>query len=108
LSRSDFPVLPEQQDHLAFKAHRDQEAHRVSWVMLAQMVFLVTMVRMEKREIKAIRVHPAHRVLWVQEAYRGNRDHKANKALLVLMESKDPRAKEEKRGHKAHREKLVL
>jgi hypothetical protein len=89
LSRSDFPVLPEQQDHPAFKVLKAQEENRASLAMLGLTVFQVAMVKTEKRAIKAIRVHPAHRVLWVQEAYRANKDHKANKAQLVLMESKD-------------------
>jgi hypothetical protein len=57
--------------------------------MPGQKVFLAEMARTGKRVIRAIRVHPVHRVIWVQEAYRENRGHRANKVLLVLMESKD-------------------
>jgi hypothetical protein len=79
--------------------------------MPGQKVFLAEMARTGKRATKAIRGHPVHRVLWVQEAYRGNRDRRANKALLVLMESKDQedkKAKRVNRDRKENRVQLVL
>ena len=105
----DFPVLREWLVLPVFKAHRGQEAYKAFVVMRGLMVFPVGTVKTGQREIREIADQKAHRVLWVQEVFKeskAHRDSKANKAQLVLMESRDQEGLKAilvRRGHKANR-----
>ena len=92
MNRSDFPVAPEWLVLPVFKAHRGQEAYKAFVGMLVLMVFPVGTVKTGQREIREIADQKAHKVLWVQGVFKeskAHRDSKANKAQLVLTESRD-------------------
>ena len=106
----DSPVLPEWLVLPVFKAHRVQEACRVFVGIQVLMVFPVVMVKTEQRVTREIADQKAHRVLWVQEVFRGSKAHKdpkENKAQLVLMESRDQEGLKAMLDHKDRKENKV-